>query len=102
MKLLLMMGILMALLEPTNTAQHTAPLPFPVALNHFYLTLDSATFRELQNSPFLRKEFAPCEERTTVRKDTTYTGLYFYGINTYFEFFDVAQEKSRKPGDSAI
>lgn len=77
-------------------------MTFQVPLNHFYLTLDHATFQEIQNSAFLRKEFAPNEERTTVRKDMTYTGLYFYGVNTYFEFFDASQEKSRKIGDSAI
>src|SRR5262249_50865071 len=48
-----------------------------------------------------RKEFAPSETRTTVRADRTYTGLYFYGVNTYFEFFDVAKEP-RRLGDSAI
>jgi hypothetical protein len=101
-KRFLILGMLMALLEPAHTAQNTALQGFPVVLNHFYLTLDSTTFQEIQNSPFLRNEFAPTEERTTVRKDLTYTGLYFYGLNTYFEFFDAAKEKTRKPGDSAI
>lgn len=102
MKTLLMIGILMVLLDPTNPAQGKEALPFPVPLNHFFLTLDHATFKEIQNSAFLRKEFAPTEERTTVRKDMTYTGLYFYGVNTYFEFFDASQDKSRKVGDSGV
>jgi hypothetical protein len=92
----------MALLDSTNLIQNKQELSFQVPLNHFFLTLDHATFQEIQNSVFLRKAFAPSEERTTVRKDMTYTGLYFYGINTYFEFFDASQEKSRKVGDSAI
>lgn len=92
----------MALLESTNLAQEKEALPFQVPLNHFFLTLDHATFTEIQNSAFLRKEFAPTEARTTVRKDMTYTGLYFYGINTYFEFFDASQEKTRRIGDSGI
>jgi len=102
MKKFLLIGIIMALLEPINLAQDKEVLPFQVPLNHFFLTIDHATFKEIQNSTFLRKEFAPSEERTTVRKDMTYTGLYFYGINTYFEFFDASQEKSRKMGDSGI
>jgi hypothetical protein len=101
-KTLLMIGMLMALLEPTTPAQKKEALPFQVPLNHLFLTLDHTTFKEIQNSAFLRKEFAPSEERTTVREDMTYTGLYFYGINTYFEFFDAAQEKTRRPGDSGI
>ncbi len=92
----------MALLDSTNLAQEKDSQAFQVPLNHFFLTLDHATFKEIQNSAFLRKEFAPSEERTTVRKDMTYTGLYFYGINTYFEFFDASQEKTRKAGDSGI
>jgi hypothetical protein len=102
MKKLLLMGMLMALLESPNPAQDKKELPFAVPLNHFYLTLDHGTFQAIQSSAFLRKEFAPSEERTTVRKDMTYTGLYFYGVNTYFEFFDASQEKSRKAGDSGI
>jgi hypothetical protein len=97
-----LIGIIMALLEPTNLSQNKEALPFQVPLNHFFLTLDHATFTEIQSSAFLRNEFAPGEERTTVRKDMTYTGLYFYGVNTYFEFFDASQEKSRKSGDTGI
>jgi hypothetical protein len=75
---------------------------FPVFLNHFYLTLDHATYAAIQGSPFLRREFAVTEERTTVRKDRTYTGLYSYGTNTYSEFFDAEKETRRRVGDSAI
>src|SRR5215471_19928930 len=77
-------------------------MQFPVYLNHFYLTLDHATFKAVQSNPFLRREFAVTEERTTVRKDRTYTGLYFYGTHTYFEFFDADTETRRHVGDSAI
>ena len=53
-------------------------------LNHFYVTPDRATFEAADRSGFLR-EFGALEKRTTVRKDTTYTGLYLYGENTYLE-----------------
>lgn len=73
----------------------------PVYLNHFYVTVDSATYAAIVHSEFLRTRFAPFEQRRTVRTDSSYTGAYFYGRNTYFEFFDSGQEH-REPGDSAL
>ncbi len=83
-------------------AQEMKPLPFPVPLNHFFLVLDSDTYAAIEASQFLQTEFAVFERRTTVRADLTYTGVYFYGINTYFEFFDAAKEKGRRIGDSGV
>ncbi len=77
-------------------------LSFPVFLNHFFLVIDSETYAAIEQSPFLRREFAANETRTTERTDITYTGLYFYGVNTYFEFFDVAKETRRSLGESGI
>lgn len=71
-------------------------------LNHFYLTIDALTYRAISESKFLRKQFAPNEIRTTHRTDRSYTGLYFYGEKTYFEFFDITTETTRRIGDSAI
>ncbi len=67
----------------------------PVHLNHFFAVLDLETYRAIESSDFLTREFAPNEYRKTVRGDRSYAGLYFYGKNTYFEFFD---EESRGPG----
>jgi hypothetical protein len=53
-------------------------------LNHFYVTPDRDTFAAAEASQFLRR-FGALEKRTTVRKDTTYTGLYLYGERTYLE-----------------
>ena len=53
-------------------------------LNHFYVTPDRETFAAAEASAFLRR-FGALEKRTTVRKDTTYTGLYLYGERTYLE-----------------
>src|SRR5262249_52238990 len=44
-----------------------------VPLNHCFRVLDSATYRAIEESEFLRAEFAPVETRTTVRTDRTYT-----------------------------
>jgi len=77
-------------------------LSLQVLLNHFYLTLDAPTYDAIVHCDFLRNQFAPNEIRTTHRTDRSYTGLYFYGEKTYFEFFDVTTETSRKAGDSAI
>jgi Family of unknown function (DUF5829) len=57
-----------------------------VFLNHFYVVPDAATYEALRQSAFLKESFAVFEARTTVRKDMTYTGIYFYGDHTYFEF----------------
>jgi Family of unknown function (DUF5829) len=87
--------------EPIAAAIRKAPLP-PVFLNHFYIVLDSPTYAAIEQSNFLRTRFAPNEKRTTVRTDETYTGLYSYGTNTYFEFFDVASSPRPCVGDSGI
>lgn len=66
-----------------------------VCLNHFFTVLDPETYRAIETSEFMTHEFAPHEYRKTVRGDRSYAGMYFYGTNTYFEFFDAA---SRGPG----
>lgn len=76
-----------------------------VDLNHFYLTLDSETYQAVRASEFLTREFAPFEQRTTQRNDISYTGIYFYGRNTYFEFFEAGsggRAAAREAGASAI
>src|SRR6266446_3949161 len=55
-----------------------------VLLNHFYVTPDRATFEAAERGG-LPQDFGALEKRTTVRKDTTYTGLYLYGEHTYLE-----------------
>ncbi len=74
----------------------------PVFLNHFFLTLDKATFQAVKSQDWLRTAFAPFEERTTKRNDTTYTGIYFYGRSTYFEFFEAGSEPGKVKGASGI
>jgi len=77
-------------------------LPFIVFLNHFYVTVDSTTYRAIQNSTFLQEQFAPYELRATKRTDISYTGQYFYGTNTYFEFFDANDGSGSPLGSSGI
>ncbi len=62
-------------------------ITFLIFLNHFYLTVDAETYDAIEASDFLQQQFAPYELRTTQRTDISYTGQYFYGENTYFEFF---------------
>src|SRR5215831_7531121 len=73
-----------------------------VFLNHFYVVLDSPTYKAVEDDAFLRQHFAVNEKRTTTNADMTYTGLYFYGFNTYFEFFDIGNSPKDCVGDSAI
>jgi hypothetical protein len=71
-------------------------------LNHFYIVLDSQSYDAIERDPFLRGEFAPSETRTTVRTDTTYSGLYFYGRTTYWEFFSPGSRAGVSVGDAGI
>jgi Family of unknown function (DUF5829) len=58
-------------------------------LNHFYLILGPADYQAVRDCRFLWDEFALGEERTTLANNgDTWTGTYFYGENTYFEFLD--------------
>jgi hypothetical protein len=102
MKKILIAGAIFVMAVSSNANQRNQGLPFPVYLNHFFLVIDAATYADIEKSEFLRKEFAPNEARTTKRTDITYTGLYFYGVNTYFEFFDASKETSRKLGDTGM
>jgi len=83
------------------TTPESKALP-QVFLNHFYVVLDSATCRAVEEDAFFKNHFAPNEKRTTTNADLTYTGLYFYGVHTYFELFEIANSPGRRPGDSGI
>lgn len=92
----------------TTSGRPSSPRPLSgetmdtVYLNHFFLTLDGESYNAMQSSAFLRDEFAPFEQRTTVRQDITYTGSYFYGVHTYFEFFEAGRGSGRTVGASGI
>lgn len=70
-------------------------VPTPkVYLNHFYLLLNSSTYKDVVESDFIKNEFSHFEERTTiVNAGESYSGAYIYGENTYFEFFDESQSQ---------
>lgn len=91
------------ILRASGTAQpgHRSSLP-EVFLNHFYMVLDSLTYNALEADAFLREHFAVNEKRTTTNAEMTYTGLYFYGVHTYFEFFDIAESSPHRVGDCGI
>lgn len=78
MRTLLLLLALVAMLQAQDK-------PLEVHLNHAYITPDAETYEAIRNSDFV-KQFAVWEERTTHRKDMSYTGFYLYGRNTYFEF----------------
>ncbi|MCY3712313.1 MAG: DUF5829 family protein [Gemmatimonadetes bacterium] len=62
----------------------------PVYLNHLLIFLDAETYRSIGASGFLNGHFACSEERTTHDQATgmSWTGRYYYGRETYFEFMD--------------
>ncbi len=62
----------------------------PVYLNHLLVFVDRDTYRALSASGFLNEHFACSEERTTHDQATgmSWTGRYYYGRQTYFEFMN--------------
>jgi Family of unknown function (DUF5829) len=94
--------ILAAMVALLGAAVSSGPLPFPVSLNHFYFVPDAATYQAISGSEFLKSEFAVTETRTTVRADSTYTGFYVYGVNTYFEFLETISSGSIAKGASGV
>lgn len=95
-------GAITLLIVSISLGQVNVRLLTPTPLNHFYVVLDSATYKAIEESSFLRKDFAVTEQRTTTRTDITYTGVYFYGANTYFEFFDASTTAIGRLSDSGI
>jgi hypothetical protein len=91
MKRTSLIGIVAASFALLCGSQGEEPAPPWVHLNHFFLVLDSTTYSSIEDSEFLQNDFAVFERRTTVRNDITYTGIYCYGTNTYFEFFDAGK-----------
>jgi len=77
----------LAVAAATANGQAGARAP-KVYLNHFFVVVDPASYRALQDSAYLTGAFAPFEKRTTARNDQTYTGIYWYGRRTYFEAFE--------------
>jgi hypothetical protein len=76
--------------------------PAPVFLNHVFLVLDRASYAAIESSSFLRETFAVSEVRRTVRADLSYSGLYFYGARTYFEFLPPDAAASLVEGSSGL
>ena len=78
-----------------------AARPVPIFLNHVYMIPDLATYEALAASELLR-EIAVVEERTTVRADIEYTGLYLYGERTYLEFLKPNPEAGLVEGGTGL
>jgi hypothetical protein len=73
-----------------------------VSLNHVYRVLDPETFHAAEASDYLRTTFAAFERRTTKSGDDSWTGLYFYGESTYFEFLAGDPKRDRPVGQSGL
>jgi len=82
MRLLLIIALLPLALFAQDQGSNKRP---EVHVNHAFIVPDAETYEAIRNSDLV-KQFAVWEERTTHRKDITYTGFYLYGRHTYFEF----------------
>lgn len=78
-----------------------AARPAPLLLNHVFAVVDEPTWEALMASETLRG-LATFEERTTVRGDFHYTGLYLYGRETYFEFLQPNPQVGLEPGRAGV
>ncbi|MEE8467484.1 MAG: DUF5829 family protein, partial [Planctomycetota bacterium] len=76
--------------------------PAPVFLNHVYVIPDVETHAAIAASKFLAQAFGSFEERTTVRADMSYTGIYFYARETYIEFLPPNSSVGLGQGSSGV
>jgi hypothetical protein len=71
-------------------------------LNHFFVTIDAATYDAVRRSPDLRA-LASTEERTTKSNFGPYSGFYLYGRHTFIELMPpLPPPDEQRPGDSGI
>jgi Family of unknown function (DUF5829) len=75
-----------------------APLP-PVLLNNVYIVLEANTYNAIINSDFIKSNFVGGGERT-VTANTSWTGAYFFGQETYIEFYN--PEKNIDPHNKVV
>ena len=75
--------------QPTLTAAPLQETSVPVYMNHAYTVVPPATYQAIRDSSWLNSEFASVQERTTVRPDLTYRGVYMLFERTYLELFEV-------------
>ncbi len=67
-----------------------------VYLNHVYVYVDSTTYSSIRDSDYLKEQFAYVETRTTYAdSNSSWTGTYIWGENTYIEFFDIGNIENK-------
>lgn len=90
-------------IRPPAAPRNQQSLP-AISLNHLFVVLDPQTYSDIVKSDFLHAEFAPMEQRATVRADQSYRGTYLYGFNTYIELFQSTEAAARgfKLNDAGI
>lgn len=67
----------------TETFEEAIP---KVYLNHSFLVIDSATYKDIVESDFIKNEFATFEVRTTISDNNeSWTEAYIYGEKRYLE-----------------
>lgn len=84
---------LLCICAGAGTADASTPVRQIAHLNHVFATVDAETATAIAKSEYLRR-FANLEIRTTRGTQSTWTGRYLYGRETYAEFFG--------PGDFQI
>jgi Family of unknown function (DUF5829) len=89
---------LCAVMAATSTPPIVAQQTVPLVLNHLEVVLDSATFRDLRASPFLREQFAAVD---TV-EDVLFYGLPGMRLFGRYNHITFANPRKAPVGDVAI
>jgi hypothetical protein len=72
------------LLSQSAYAQDKPP---EIYLNHLFVVLDSATYTNLFDSPFISEKLGMIDTSSVTTTEESWSGKYLYGMNSYFEFF---------------
>ena len=74
----------------------------PVCLNHISVVLDSLTYQNLFETPFLRDTIGDCETDTITSVDQSYFGKYLMGRDGYLELFSTKGYKNAILGEVGL
>jgi hypothetical protein len=73
-----------------------------LTVNHLYFVVDSATWHDINASPFLHEQFSAAENRRTSSGELQWTGTYLYGRHVYLEFLGPGSLPGAQVGDVGI
>ncbi len=73
-----------------------------IYLNHLYVVLDSNTLLHLADSSFISEKFGNIKVHTATTATESWSGIYLFGKNSYFEFFSTKGYKGATLNDFGL